>query len=640
MYNAFEKIFKMVTIIILVCLYYVGSILIVAYFISMFENGTLGNLANDWTSANEKLTNSVISNETTHKFTAAISINPIRYVRLILDTEVYRNGYIFISTSLLSIISLSLILNKKDNKFIESDKKSQEYANRLKWMSQQDILILKQKHILAEKNGIILGQYQKGGQGRILTIPSTGKTNKNILLIGNSGSGKSRAFVKANIINLSKDNHSFVISDPKGEYLNDTANFLSQKGYDVKVLNLVNIKQSHRWNPIDYINDSIDAKYMADIVVEKIHRDNKSNMDEKIKKIQAELIKNLIVCIKEKFNKNVQNFNALYNILATFKVNDIDELLMHESDLQNLSEYSFYLKQASKDKEIAINDLIHKLSILDMKTVASMLKSTEIKIEMLKVRPCAYYIILPDLHQELDLIGALFLSMVNKKVTELHDDTKDEVIKNREVYVMLDEFSNFGYIPKFTNKLAQMRARKINCSIIENGVGNIKSLYAEEEYLELVNSCDIKLFYGCVDTTTAKYFTDVIDRSMDSEDSNKITKEELLNMDVDKCIAIIKGQRPAILYKYDWTNLREYKLLSGSSSMGITKWIKHQIEIKADTVKVEDIDSKIKVYGYEDRFNQEINNVLYYNDYINNQKNKAFEKNILQDSDDTEEKAE
>lgn len=609
-----KRTLKILAIIGVICLYYVMALIMASYVLSMSQKSFFTNMQKDFRYASQK--RDTFSVDTKKSFGDSVSIDTNNYMKEILGNSSYRNAYIIISTLLLFIIALFIYINmpvKREEKPVS--KKNEGLDNAVNWLQKPEIKILKQKNILASKQGIILGKH---GKFQVVSIPESSKLNKHTLVIGSSGSGKSSAFMKTNILNLSNDLSSFVVSDPKGEFYKDTADILKEKGYYVKVFNLSNISHSSRWNPFDSVEDGLDAHYLAETIVEKISRDSKEEVDKNLQKVEKELIKNLIIYLKENFDKQTQNMTGLYTLISTLKHEEIDGLFEHDKEILKLTEFNFYLQQSQETKKAAINDLINKLKDFDKKQVSDLLKVSEIRFEMLKIRPCAYYLIFPDMHEKYDLIATMFVMEAIKRVTEVHDDTKDETIIKREVYFMLDDFINFGYIPKLANKLSQLRARRINCSIIINSINSLKSVYTEDECKEIINHSDIKLFYGCNEEDTAKYVADVLSKNLNSEVGTAININDLINLDTEKCIAVIRGQKPILLNKYDWINTNEYKIMIGNNQVDLVKWIKNKANelAKKQSGQVKIVEPKVKIYEYENNVIHKNESIVYYNDFV------------------------
>ncbi|OGO81956.1 MAG: hypothetical protein A2Y18_08305 [Clostridiales bacterium GWD2_32_19] len=615
MENILKNTFKSVVVILFICVYYLVTLSISAYIIKFCEKNFSQTIHQE---TNITITQVVNGEKIQNK---SIISDISRDVKVVTDNQVNKYIYIFIST--LVLVAIAFNIRKISYKKEDTNSLLEE-----KWLGLEDIRLLEERKIISQKEGIILGKYQSKGVSRILTITGIGLMNKHVIVVDSEGFKKSNAYVKTNILNMSKEFNSFVISDPKGEYLKDTACFLREKGYDIKILNLSNIKQSHRWNPLDCVVDGLDAHYMAEVIVEKLYRDNKNEICEDVKKTESELLKNMIIYIKENFDKKSQNITAIYHMLCTLKADDIDILFEQENSLIRMSEFEFYLNQPIEIKIAAINDLIDKLEVFDMKILSNMMKVSEIKIQMLKLRPCAYYIILPDTNEKLDLIATLFITQIFKEIGEIQESAKDELIRNREVYFMLDEFVEFGYIPKFADRLVRLKSRKINCSIIINSISSLKSIYNEVECTEMMNHSDTKIFYDCNDSQTALYFALGLSKSVNCSKRKVVAAKDLMNLEIEKCIVAIRGQKPMLLHKYDWTNLQKYKY-------GVHRTINEKLKRIKDIlqngltrrVKVtEYIEPEINIYEPESKFAEKKNNVTYYNDYKNVPKIKLHDK--------------
>lgn len=439
------------------------------------------------------------------------------------------------------------------------------------WM---DIKEAKKVIGIGTEKGLVFGRIK----GKMVTLPPAAFFNKNIAVFGASGSMKSRSFVRPNIMQISEMGQSMIITDPKAEIFESMSEFLRAKGYTVKILNLVNMINSDRWNPLDEIIDDISAQSFAETVMANT-RTPGARADEFWDKTEMNLLKALVLYVVKENPKGERNLAAVYSMLALNDASAIDDVfrilpMTHSAKMP----YNIYSQASEKVRTGVVIGLGSKLQVFQNKLVQELTAVSDIDLTLPKKEKCAYFCITSDMESTFDFIAGLFFSFLFIKLTKYADyETSKE---QKEVYFILDEFPNIGAIPDFTKKISTMRSRGISSSIIFQNIAQLKNRYPNDGWSEIIGNCDSRLFLGATDIVTAEFVSKLLGTTTVKDvglsksagiegilDLGKITErtvkrnlmnpDEILRLSNKNEILILRGQKPILLEKMDYT---EHKL--------------------------------------------------------------------------------
>ncbi|WAM36545.1 type IV secretory system conjugative DNA transfer family protein [Caldicellulosiruptor acetigenus] len=435
----------------------------------------------------------------------------------------------------------------------------------------------------SEQKGILLGKVN----GQKIVLPADTKYNKHIAIFGAPGTGKSRTFARPNIVQIAKMGQSMIITDPKGELFEDMAVWLEKQGYDTKALNLVNIECSDRWNPLDVIQDDLDATVFADVVIRNTQTGvKKAGGDPFWDRAELNLLKALVLYIKETRPPEEQNLGELYRLLATTNMAGLQNMFMSiPNDRASKMAYNIFAQASEQVRTGVIIGLGTRLQVFQNRLVQKMTQVSDIDLEAPKKRKVAYFCITSDTHSAYDFLSSLFFSFLFIKLVNLHDTTTDQEIRNREVYFILDEFPNIGEIPDFTKKISTIRSRRLHCAIIFQSISQLENRYPNNQWEEILGSCDTKYFLGCNDTRTAEYISNVLGvKSIHTSSKSRkggfeglseieritqsvgkrqlLTPDEVARLDNKNAIVILRGQKPLMVEKIDISELKESRELT------------------------------------------------------------------------------
>ena len=390
-------------------------------------------------------------------------------------------------------------------------------------------------------------------------------------MLDGSGSGKSASYVIPNAYQLLG---SYVFTDPKGELYDKTAGFLKHKGYDIKVLNLVNPQKSDGYNPLMHIESEIDVDVIANTIV-KGQKTEGSNSDPYWDDMAEMLLKALIYYLLATRPEEEQNLASCAELVRAANSNGGGNLL---TELMNQLPYDHPARMNYKSIEIApektygsiLSTLQSKLGKFDSKEIAELTSTNTINFEDIGSKKTVVYVISSDTHTAYDFLLTIFFSQM---IQHLYDfaDKKGGALP-QPTYFILDEFANIGKIPDFDKKISTSRSRKISFSVILQNLDQLEAVY-EKSHETIIGNCDTTVFLGSNSQKTVEYFSKELGEKTINRDSWSVSKDkhmwrqgfnksdqvmaralmtpdELRRLDNDMCIIFEKGLKPIKAQKY------------------------------------------------------------------------------------------
>lgn len=448
---------------------------------------------------------------------------------------------------------------------------------------------------IGNENGLIFGKTE-GGES--ISLPENTYLNKNVAIFGSSGSKKSRAFAMINILKQAVLGRSLICTDPKSELYKKSCVYLKRKGYTVKILNLVNPEYSDCWNPIYEVETETDAQVFAEIVIANTEVDRSSSGDQFWTRTEQNLLKALILHVAiELDDVTKKNMGYLYSILASGDLKTVDEVFKNSKGATKAS-YNIYAQATDVVKQSIVTGLATRLQIFQTDNIKAMTMKRDINLDLPGKEKCAYFCVSSDMDSTFDFLAGLFFSFLFIRLTRQADRNKNGKLDN-ETYFILDEFPNIGKIPDFEKKLSTMRSRGINTAIIFQSIAQLKNRYPNDVWQELLGNCDSKLCMGCNEIMTAEYVSNLLgvatveNNSVRKENGfdgyltygnvniaaskrNLINPDELIKLDNNKLIIIIRGKKPLIAFKYDYS---EHELSKEMEEIIIEKY-KEKLDVK------------------------------------------------------------
>ena len=410
--------------------------------------------------------------------------------------------------------------------------------------------------------------------------------NKNILVIGGSGSGKTRFFCKPSLLQA---HSSYVVTDPKGTLLPEVGTFLQRKRYRIKCLNLINFKKSMKYNPLAYIRSEKDILKLVNALILNTKGEGEKSGEDFWVKAERLYYCALIGYIWYEAPEEEKNFIALLDLINASEAREDDETYQSPVDLlfSRLEEKEpehFAVKQYRKFKMAAGKTLKSiliscgaRLAPFDIRELRDLMEYDELELDTLGDEKTALFVILSDTDSTFNFVAALMYSQLFNLLCDKADDFYGGRLPVH-VRLILDEFANIGQIPNFDKLIATIRSREISASIILQSQSQLKTIYKDAADT-IVGNCDSTLFLGGKEKSTLKEISELlgketIDLYNQSENQGSqishglsyqklgkelMSQDELAVMDGGKCIYMLRGVRPFLSEKYDLTKHPNYK---------------------------------------------------------------------------------
>ena len=447
--------------------------------------------------------------------------------------------------------------------------------------------------------------------------------NKNILVIGGSGSGKTRFFCKPSLLQA---HSSYVCTDPKGTLLPEIGAFLERKKYRIKCLNLINFRKSMKYNPLAYIRSEKDILKLVNALIMNTKGEGEKSSEDFWVKAERLYYSALIGYIWYEATEEEKNFITLLDLINASEAREDDETYQSPVDLlfSQLEEREpdhFAVKQYRKFKMAAGKTLKSiliscgaRLAPFDIKELRDLMEYDELELDTLGDSKTALFVILSDTDSTFNFVAALMYSQLFNLLCDKADDFYGGRLPVH-VRLILDEFANIGQIPNFDKLIATIRSREISASIILQSQSQLKTIYKDAADT-IVGNCDSTLFLGGKEKSTLKEISELlgketIDLYNQSENRGSqvshglsyqklgkelMTQDELAVMDGGKCIFMLQGVRPFLSDKYDLTRHPNYRYTADADPknvFGMERYMKKQRAVvkPTDTFDVYEIDA-------------------------------------------------
>ena len=469
------------------------------------------------------------------------------------------------------------------------------------------------------ENNVILTQSERLMMSNRPKNPAHAR-NKNVLVIGGSGSGKTRFFVKPNLLQC---HSSYVVTDPKGSIVVECGRLLLKKGYKLKILNTINFKKSMHYNPFAYIHGEKDILKLVTCHIANTKGDGKSG-DEFWTKAETLLYTALIGYIHYEAPQAEQNFSTLIDMLNAMETREDDEGFQNAVDIMferlerkkpqhfAVRQYKKYKLAAGKTAKSILISCGARLAPFDIQELRDLTAYDELELDTLGDRKTALFMIMSDTDDTFNFL----LSMCYTQLFNLLCEKADDVYGGRlpvHVRCLIDECANIGQIPKLEKLIATIRSREISACLILQAQSQLKALY-KDNCDTIVGNMDSVIFLGGKERTTLKELSETLGKeTIDSYNTGesrgrevshslnyqKLGKElmsmdELAVMDGGKCILQLRGVRPFLSSKYDLTQHPNYRYTSDANpkyAFSIEKYLSTGMKLREDdTYAVYEVD--------------------------------------------------
>ncbi|HFZ7154779.1 TPA: VirD4-like conjugal transfer protein, CD1115 family [Streptococcus agalactiae] len=462
-------------------------------------------------------------------------------------------------------------------------RQGKEYGS-ARWGTRKDI-----EPYMDEKfqNNILLTQTERLTMNGRPANPKYAR-NKNVLVIGGSGSGKTRFYVKPNLMQM---HSSYCVTDPKGTIVLECGKMLEDNGYEIKILNTINFKKSMKYNPFAYIRSEKDILKLVQTIIANTKGEGEKAGEDFWVKAEKLYYTALIGYIWYEAPREEKNFATLLDMIDASEVREDDETYMNPIDrlfeaLEKREPTHFAVKQYKKYKlaagKTAKSILIScgaRLAPFDIRELRELMSEDELELDTLGDRKTALFVIISDTDDTFNFV----VSIMYSQLFNLLCDKADDVYGGRlpvHVRCLLDEFANIGLIPKFEKLIATIRSREISASIILQAQSQLKAIYKDNADT-IVGNCDSTLFLGGKEKTTLKELSETLGKetidlynTSETRSNQKsfglnyqktgkelMSQDEITVMDGGKCIFQLRGVRPFLSDKFDITKHKNYKLL-------------------------------------------------------------------------------
>ena len=464
------------------------------------------------------------------------------------------------------------------------------------------------------ENNIILTETER------LTMNSRPKApqyarNKNVIVIGGSGSGKTRFYVKPNLMQMT-DHVSYVVTDPKGTIIVECGKMLVNGGYRIKVLNTINFKKSMHYNPFHYIRSEKDILKLVNTIIANTKGEGEKSTEDFWIKAERLLYSALIGYIWYEAPEEEQNFSTLLEFINASETREDDEEfknavdeLFEELEAENpehfaVRQYRKYKLAAGKTAKSILISCGARLAPFDIQELREIMSYDEMELDMIGDQKTAMFVIISDTDDTFNFVVAIMYTQLFNLLCDKADDEHGGRLPYH-VRLLLDEFSNIGQIPKFDKLIATIRSREISASIILQSQSQLKTIYKDAAET-ITGNCDTVLFLGGKESSTLKEISETLGKetidlynTSDTRGTSQsyglnyqktgkelMSRDELAVMDGNKCILQLRGVRPFLSNKYDITKHKRYKELADAdkrNAFDVEKYLEHKLIFSQDT---------------------------------------------------------
>ena len=494
-------------------------------------------------------------------------------------------------------------------------RKNMEYGS-ARWGTHEDIAPYIDPKF---RNNVILTQTERLTMNNRPKDPKTAR-NKNVLVVGGSGSGKTRFFIKPNLMQC---HSSYVVTDPKGSIVVECGRLLQKEGYRIKILNTINFKKSLHYNPFAYIHSEKDILKLVTTLLANTKGEGRGGDDFWLK-AETLLYTALIAYIHYEAPEENQNFASLIDMIGSMEVREDDEYFQNTVDLMfeelardkpthfAVRQYQKFKLAAGKTLKSILVSCGARLAPFDIAELRDLTAYDEMELDTLGDQITALFIIISDTDDTFNFL----VSMCYTQLFNLLCDKADDVYGGRlpvHVRCLLDECANIGQIPKLEKLMATIRSREISACLVLQAQSQLKALYKENADT-ITGNCDSMIFLGGKEKGTLKEIEEMLgketidsfntgeSRGRETSHSLNYTKlgkalmsmDELSVMNGSKCVLQLRGVRPFLSDKYDITRHPNYKYLSDAdprNAFDIERFLSHKLKVKpTDTFEIFETD--------------------------------------------------
>ena len=473
------------------------------------------------------------------------------------------------------------------------------------WMSRKEMSgVLELVADLHRYQGIVLGMLDR----KAVCVPEKTRLNSNLAVYGASGSMKTRSFCMNRILQGVSRGESLVICDPKSELYEKSSEYLRDKGYTVRVFNLVNPENSDSWNCLSEVEgQELMAQLFVDVIIKNTTGGGKG--DHFWDSAEMNLLKALVLYVDKGYPPENRNMGQVYQLItlnSETALNSLFEVLPINHPAK--APYSLFKQASDSVRSGVIIGLGSRLQVFQSELIKKITARDEIDLELLGQKPCAYFLVTSDQDSTFDFLASLFLSFVFIKLVRYADRNCEGGRLPVPVHVLGEELTACGTIPDLSRRLSVIRSRNISMSCVFQNLAGLQNRYPLNLWQEILGNCDVQLFLGCTDPLTAEYVssrTGLASVAVSSKSKQLgtwrisnytpeyretsgvgkrpvLTPDEVLRLPIDEALVIIRGKKTLKVDKMDYSKHPEYPLLrSCKASAHIPEWRRLEMEAAA-----------------------------------------------------------
>ena len=473
------------------------------------------------------------------------------------------------------------------------------------WMSRKEMAgVLELVADLHRYQGIVLGMLDK----KAVCVPEKTRLNSNLAVYGASGSMKTRSFCMNRILQGVSRGESLVICDPKSELYEKSSEYLRDKGYAVRVFNLVNPENSDSWNCLSEVEgQELMAQLFVDVIIKNTTGGGKG--DHFWDSAEMNLLKALVLYVDKGYPPENRNMGQVYQLItlnSETALNSLFEVLPINHPAK--APYSLFRQASDSVRSGVIIGLGSRLQVFQSELIKKITARDEIDLELLGQEPCAYFLVTSDQDSTFDFLASLFLSFVFIKLVRYADKNCEGGRLPVPVHVLGEELTACGTIPDLSRRLSVIRSRNISMSCVFQNLAGLQNRYPLNLWQEILGNCDVQLFLGCTDPLTAEFVssrTGLASVAVSSKSKQLgtwrisnytpeyretsgvgkrpvLTPDEVLRLPIDEALVIIRGKKTLKVDKMDYSKHPEYPLLrSCKASAHIPEWRRLEMEAAA-----------------------------------------------------------
>lgn len=473
------------------------------------------------------------------------------------------------------------------------------------WMSRREMAgVLDLVSDLRRHHGVILGLLD----GKAVCVPEGTRLNSNLAVYGASGSMKTRSFCMNRILQGVSRGESLIICDPKSELYEKSSEYLQEKGYTVRVFNLVNPENSDSWNCLAEIEgQELMAQLFVDVIIKNTA--NGSKGDHFWDSAEMNLLKALVLYVDQGYTPENRNMGQVYRLLTLNSETALNSLFdVLPTNHPAKAPYSLFKQASDTVRSGVIIGLGSRLQVFQAELIKKITARDEIDLELPGQKPCAYFLVTSDQDSTFDFLASLFLSFVFIKLVRYADKNCEGGKLPVPVHVLGEELTACGTIPDLSRRLSVIRSRNISMSCVFQNLAGLQNRYPLNLWQEILGNCDVQLFLGCTDPLTAEFVssrTGLASVAVSSKSKQLgtwrisnytpefretsgvgkrpvLTLDEVLRLPIDQALVIIRGKKILKVDKMDYSKHPDYPLLrSCKASAHIPEW--RQIEEEKTT---------------------------------------------------------